>query len=347
MGLEPEFMSDPLLKLYIAGGAIPYMRGSEKGTRLPCWNYTEEVEEALFHKFKLITPSATIGVKENRTYYWGLTEKGWEIGQKLFQQYLELKRSEVELVLTRFPRKVLSIVFLGCQEKGMLSFLAEPLKPKASVDEISSFLSKIELHVAPAFIDEATISRWLGIGFKKCLKSGEVIDRELKEVCENFPMVFAKFMVQHPVIVQLVEKLLGELVTRGVAVKIPEYGSKGQPLGEACKAPPEVLSMIWSSISGTDISKELSTFAVIYVFIKNLQKDFTIGRLRFFLGSLGISESLIENELELMHKEGATSKFLKSGDEDDPPFIVLNKEKYSEHLTLALNTLAHEIIEPE
>lgn len=346
MGLEPEFVSDPLLKLYTAGGEIPYMRGSETRARLPYWNYTEEVEEALFRKFKLIAPSEGFGSGENRTYCWGLTEKGWEIGQKLFQQYLELKKSEVELVLTRFPRRFLSIVFLGCQEKDLLSFLPEPLKLKASADEISSFLSTIESRVAHAFIDDATISRWHQIGFKKCLESGEIIDRELKEVCENFPLVFAKFMVQHPVIVQLVEKLLGELVIRGVAIKIPEYGSKGQLWGEAYKAPPEVSSMIWS-ISGIDISKELSTFAVIYVFVKNLQRDFTIGRLRFFLGSLGLSESIIENELELMHKEGATSKLLKSGDEEDPPFLVLSKEKYSKHLTLSLNMLAHEIIESE
>lgn len=345
MGLEPEFVSDPLLKLYIAGGEIPYMRGSEMLTRtkLLDWNYPEEVEKALFQKFKLIAPSDARGSGEDRTYYWALTDKGWEIAESLFQQRLELNRGSVEHVLSGFPRKLLSMVALSCSEGEDLSFLPNPLRSVATAEELSSFLSTIESHVAFPFFDDATISRWHQIGFKKCLESGEIIDRELSIVCEKFPLVFAKFMVQHPIVLQLVEKLLGELVGKEVAIKIPEYGSKGQLWGEAYKAPEEIASLIWS-MSEKDILKELSDFVVICAFLKNSQRDFTIRRLKFFLNSLGSSESIIENELELMYKEGATTKYLKSGDEEDPAFVILNDEKYSKHLNLALNMLAHEII---
>jgi hypothetical protein len=343
MGIEPEFVSSPLLKIYIACGEIPYERGSEKGIRLSHWNYPKEVEDALFRDFKLIDRHY-LGTGENLTRFWELTEKGWEIAESIFNQHLELNRSKVDGVLSSFPPKLLLIIALSCSKREGLSYLPEAVNT-ATAQSLSDFLHKIEFHLAFATFDDAAISRWSQMGFKKSCESGEIADRELSIVCEKFPLVFAKFMVQHPLIQQPVEKFLKELVSNEAAIKIAEYGAKGQPLGEAYKAPQKILSLIWSRSEKEDVSREMNTFAMICVFLKNLQSDFTIRRLKFFVNSLGLSESIIENELELMHKEGATSKYLNSGDDEDRAFIRLNDEKYSSHLRLALNMLARQIIE--
>jgi hypothetical protein len=338
MGLDPNTVSSALLKLYIAGGKIPFRRGSEEPVILPYWDQPQWVIK-VFYRYKLIEHTAH-GSRENRTYYYRLTEKGWKIAQDIIQDFIEIKRGEIRRGLQDFSPKLLSLAVIGCSGRVGLTYKTIGMK-KASLEELSNLLRTIELNVAISEFDEAILDVVTKTGFKEAAE--QIKDRELSIICKNYMIVFSRFMVEYPLVRQRVEQLFEALVSKGVAIKLPEYGSKGQYLCEVYKTPLEIGYEILS-MSEPDLTKELERFIEISVFLRALWRDFTKGRLETFLKAFGLSEFVIDSMLNIMATEGVTSKYNKLGDDESLPFIILDEENYFKHIDQALKILANHIL---
>jgi len=338
MGLDREAVSSALLELYVAGGEVPYERGSEKPVMLPYWDHEDWVIRFLWES-KLVTSGAKMGNFDRLTRYHSLTEKGRKVAQEIFRDFLSLKKEAIVAASRGFSRKLLYLIVAGCSGGVGLTYRV-PERREVSAEDLSQLLQKIESDIV-LIEDHAIVDLVDRFGFKGALE--QIKDRELAVSRKRHPIVFARFMVQYPLVAQSVVELFETLVNHRVAMKLPAYDSRGYLIGEEYSAPPEVGDEM-ISLSDVDVSAELGRFAAISIFLRRFSRDFTKGRLESFARAFNISESEIEVALDAMAKEGLTSKYNRLGKNDSPPFMIMDRERYSERVHLDLKMLANDIL---
>ena len=80
------------------------------------------------------------------------------------------------------------------------------------------------------------------------------------------------------------------------------------------------------------------------VFIKNLQRDYTKGKMLEFANLFGVTEEEIKRYVNGWAEKGLISRYNESGSLDKPPFIILNDEEYGKELLEILKWISASIL---
>ena len=353
LGLPVDPVVDFIKVLYVAE-RLPYEREIK---RLEYPYPTEvlfEVEDWIINLLKKYGLIPT-GISETTVYgeianvrYYVLTEKGFELGSQIFQKHLKNITTKLVGVLSKYSPKLLKIIALSAinlrdRRAAWLSIRAEGLDLEATLFGVTSTLEVLVMKPDQLFRMYETSKRIYGDlrlapeGLKKArtkIYEPQIYDMFISRVLVNYNGRIHK----------KASSFMEDLSALGLAIKIPDYSSKGEYLGEKYRAPPEIVYLLEEWTSDVDLSEIRRPFLAVELIMRALREKLTKQNLLEALNRLGISEEEIKAALEITYEQGITSKYNEAGGPDSPAFIILDETKAIEEVKRTIDFIENMIL---
>ncbi|WP_167827862.1 hypothetical protein [Pyrolobus fumarii] len=263
--------------------------------------------------------------------YYRLTQRGLEIGSRVFVRHLRGVFDKLLEVLEGYPLGLVRVIALSALDlrSGELGWIEVMVEGWDLSKALSHTISDIEF----SLVDTVEL-REVYAGSKLVFGDLRLVFERLKRARAGMykPRVYdvfvAKLLVRYNGEVRrMALELMEKLVELGLAGRIPLFDSKGKRYTDAYRAPPEVAYVLERYSSSFDMSHIRRHVLAAQLVMEALRKELTKSELLAALMGLGIPEEEVKSALEALYAKGVTSRYNEAGGPDSPPFIILDEER--------------------
>ncbi|MEZ0345345.1 MAG: hypothetical protein ABWK01_02180 [Infirmifilum sp.] len=357
LGLRAEPVVDFIKTLY-AAQEVPYEREDKEaghrlvelpdGTRLLTYPaeelyHVDELVVKVLKNYDLISAWTHYGSHANVRFY-GLTEKGLQLGSQAYRESLELAAGRLAGVLGEYPRGLAKVLALSATDprSGRFTWLSVKVGAQEYKIDLPDYTTRLLKPEELRRIREAQygVSRELYGDLRLVNEELERVARTRLYEPRNYDMFMSVFLLEcGGRVYKEALRLMEDLAGLGLAVRVPLFDSKGDRSGDEYRAPPEMAHVLSERSAGVDFGEAMRRFFMIEMVLRALRGKVVREELLAASQGLGIPEAEVKTALELMHQMGLTSKYNEGGAPDSPAFIVLDEGGLREEVVRAVKQL--------